>query len=343
MKIDRKDFVDALDIVMPAILNNALVPAHQCFMIDGSTVTTTDGALIIQTKLKEDTEMRCAVQAGPLLSLLKTITSKTITLEEDGAGNVLVKTPRGAIKGTFVALQSFTAPAVPQCSVITNKEGLADIVSAFNFCRYCASKNGLDVPYCGVQLRGDKVYGSDKYRIAQYTLKNPPLTVDIVIPVKFITALLKSGKSIINIDVANDYIVVELDGDTTICSGLLSGDYQNLDEYLDIGDGGEVVQFSEGLPKVLERHIAFIKGVESELKVTSVKIEGNVCTLESIDKSAGKLSETLELKTKHDKVIDFNINPLFLREIVKVSDTFTYKDGMILFRTESLIFACQED
>lgn len=348
MKINRKDFVEVLNVVAPAVGQNAMVPAFQCFQIDGTEVVVTDGVLVIRAKFKEDTGLCCVVPAPQFKTLLSGMSAKNIDLVEDGDGQLVVKTVKGSIKGTFATISNFSPSAVPEIELKSlSEDGFRGLAAALSFCRYSTSKDEANGPYCGIRIAGTKVYSTDKYRISRYEIGEQVLVEDVTVPLKFVAVLLKHRDQIAEIGTDNGKILMaKLKDGTLLYTGLLEGEYRDLEEYFPKDTAsGQTVEFPKELSETLERHIAFLKNVDVTCMLMNIKIVGNTCTLTSVDKELGTVTEDLQLaapRAAKAGKIEFDINPLFLREVVEVSNTFTYKDGKILFSAEGLSYLCSE-
>lgn len=344
MKINRQEFVEVLNIVAPAVGQNAMVPAFQCFQIDGDEVVATDGVMVIRAKFTEDTGLHCAIPAPQFRTLLSGMRAKEIDLEDDGEGHLVVKTVKGSIKGTFTTIANFSPLAVPTCELKTMEDDFKGLIAALSFCRYSTSKDEANGPYCGVRITGTKVYSTDKYRVARYEIGEQVLTEDATVPVKFVVILLKHKNSIAEMGIEDGRVlIVKLKNGTLLYTGLLEGEYRDLEEYFPTDmDGGAVVEFPEELSEILGRQIEYLKNVDATNMLTNIKIVGNICTLTSVDKELGKLTEDLELAVSQKDEIEFDINPLFLREVVEVSNTFTYNNGKILFSAGGLSYLVPE-
>ena len=342
MKIDRLALIESLDMVAPALGTNVLVPAFQCFQFDGHKISATDGATVIRTECGIDTGLSCVVPAPQFLSLLKSLTCKEIEIEESKT-NIVVKTVRGTVKGTFTTVVKVAPLPIPDCAMIQGGE-FSVFMDALNFCRYNVSKDEANGPYCGIRIDGNTAYSTDKYRIAKYDLGAKYFDTPITVPIKFVNALLKHRNEVVELGAKDDrFLVAVLTDGTILYSSLLEGVYRDLEEMFPAADSEFTkVEFPELLKDMLDRHIAFLRNIDVTSKLIKVSIADKTCTIVSTDKDLGTLEEELELAASVGNQIEFDINPLFWKDVSQISNEFNYYEGYILFLTDKLTYLCRE-
>jgi DNA polymerase III sliding clamp (beta) subunit (PCNA family) len=348
-KIEKADFVKSLDRVSPAIGVNVLVPAFQCFQFGDGFVTATDGVIVIKSKC-ESGGLESTVPGPQFLSLVKSLGGKTISIEAEGE-NVIVKSARGAVKGTFATVTRTDLPPIPECEMVESEDNFARLVDGLNFCRYSVSKDETTGPRCGVRVEGTKCFSTDKFRIARYNVEVDHFGTPFTVPLKYANVLIKYKKSIRKMGLHKDtHLVVELEDGTILYSSLLGGEYRDLNPFFPSEDAEfKSIEFPEALHPVLERHIAFLKDVETMGMVMTVSIVGDKCSFKSVDSELGVLEEELDLSTPVDVDLVFPINPIFWRDVSLKCSEFKYTgtkendDELILFITEDLAYLCRPD
>ena len=75
MKFDRKEFVEVLEKVCPALGTNVLVPEFRYFQIAGDRIQTTDGVIIMEAAFSKDTGLNCSIPSE-VLTLLTSLDAK---------------------------------------------------------------------------------------------------------------------------------------------------------------------------------------------------------------------------------------------------------------------------
>lgn len=348
MKINRIKLIESLDKVTPALATSDLVPVNQCFWIYGKHVTASDGTLTINASLPEDIDIKCAVPATQLLALLKSMTSETIMLDVDSTkGLFLVKSPRGAIKGKFTFMDYPSDVGMIKNPKIKKSENdFKGLLDGLRYCQYSVSKNGASGVYCGIHVNGKMLFSTDKSQISKYDTGEDIFVGELTLPIKFIKVLLKNEGNIDKIGMStNNIVVVRLKDGTKIYSALLDGEYEDVGKYFpkNLKDGIEL-KFSHGLAEAIDRHIAFLKNIDSSVMFTNVEIQKKKCFLTSIDPELGELREVLDLDIDTEQAFTFDINPIFLREIADMTEvvSFVYKDGILLFEADELTYLCTE-
>jgi hypothetical protein len=345
MLIKRSKLISKLRKVLPALGTNVLVPAFQCFQFKDGILTTTDGAMVVQTELGDaDFKINCAIPGIPFLSLLDNLTGEDVDIiysEENS--NIIVKNARGTVKGTLVTNTQNLPLDVPvlQQEMFSTKEKISQLLEGLGFCRYNVSKDSTTGPLCGLHIKGENIYSTDRFRIMRYTFaKDPILGACCTFPVKFVNALLKVKDEITNIGVEENTVLVTLEDNTKIWSGLLLGNYVDIDPFIPADISAfSTIRFPEKIKSMLVKHIDFLKDVDpvdKDMKISLSK-EGK-CRFISIDKNLGILEEEVDTNSVIPEDIEFIVNPLFLEDISTICSEFFYKDGLVVFKTEKLTY-----
>ncbi|MHA2023815.1 MAG: hypothetical protein ACTSWQ_09160 [Candidatus Thorarchaeota archaeon] len=349
MKINRENFVAALEKVRPALGINVLVPAFQGFIIKGRSVTATDGVVVINTKAVEDTGLDCVVPGPQFYDLLKKLKDNTVELKQEKE-SLVVKSKRGAVKGTFTLISKIELPSPPDCDVVAG-ESFNQLATGLNLCRYSVSKDETTGVLCGVHVRGNKIISTDRYRISMYQMDDLKFDTPFTIPLKFVNILVRCGTKVDSVGVSEDnQMIVMLEDGTLLYTGLLVGEYKDLTGFFpDDKKDHKTIRFPDKLEPVLERHITFLKDIEPTGKVTNVTLSAKKCRLNSSDMNLGELEEVLDLVDELEGEVAFPINPMHWRDVSKICSEFLYypeaEDQMelILFRTDNLAYLCKPD
>jgi DNA polymerase III sliding clamp (beta) subunit (PCNA family) len=350
MKLERAKLVESLEKVSPVLGSGDLVPAFKCFQFHGKDILATDGVMVIVTPFKEEVGLHCAVPGVQFLDLLRSLKGKEVILEHQD-GKVLVKSSRGAIKGTFSTVEKIDFPTWPKCEMVGSESGFSEFIEGINFCRYSVSKDETTGVLCGVHIGGNRVYGTDRYRIARYDLDKKVFDNPCTIPLKFVSIMVRNKGSIEKIGLkGSEHLIVELKDGTVMYSGLLEGEYRDLNQFFPSADANfTTIEFPEKLSPVLDRHISFLRGVVPTDLVVRVTIEGNKCKMMSVDKELGMLEEDLDLVEEAGKELQFSINPVFWKEVSALCNEFHHtgdsKEGneLILFITDKLMYLCRPE
>jgi DNA polymerase III sliding clamp (beta) subunit (PCNA family) len=157
MKVNRKQLVESLELVYPAVGISAFVPEFQNFRFYNNKVQTTDGVMKIETVLPDEMNLRCSVPAAPFLHLLKSLDEDEIELSLD-KNELSVITDK--IEGTFATapIDKFNLVVIPVGA--THSIYHESLIDGFKFCRYGISKDQTLGPLCGVRLDAKSLFSS---------------------------------------------------------------------------------------------------------------------------------------------------------------------------------------
>lgn len=345
MKVNRKQLVDVLEKVAPALGFNVLVPEFQNFQIDGNRIQTTDGVMLIDTALPVDTELKCAIPGAPFLHLLQSLNDEEVELIYKD-GTLSVKTNR--VKGVFTTSTITSLKNIDdllQEPVVGISGNLSDLIQGFGFCRFGVSEDKTSGPLCGVRIESDSVFGTDRYRIVKWSLKTAS-SIKCSLPLKFVNVVLKYKDEILSMHyVEDERFIVMLEDGTYIGTAVLAGDYPDLLQYFPNASVASYreVELVDDLTDVLERHISFLKNVNEIDKEITIKICKDKCIVSSIDKELGTLREELKVSSEEDPEVEFHVNPVFLKDIMRVCSSFKYYayEGLVLFKADELEYLVQ--
>lgn len=337
MKVNRKQLVESLELVYPAVGISAFVPEFQNFRFYGDKVQATDGVMKIETTLSKDIDLKCSVPAAPFLHLLRSLDEDEIELSLD-KNELSVITDK--IEGTFATapIDKFNPVIIPDKAI----HGIyhESLIEGFNFCKYGVSKDQTLGSLCGVKINEKNMFSSDRFRISKWNFQELFYLPGFVcsLPLKFVNTLIKYKDQLKGIWYVKNKMMGALAGkNTQIVTDILTGDYPKLDEYFSsLGEYIEI-EFSSGLQSVLERHITFLSDVDSIDKEITIRVEKDTCVFATSSKSLGTLTEKLKLVNPVTTKIEFCISPLLLKDIINQVSSFKYftKEKLVLLETEN--------
>lgn len=341
MKVNREKIVEALEIASPALCTNPLVPAYQCFHIRGDHVVTLDGVMLINSLLETDIEINTSVPGASFLHLIKSLKEEFIELVVD-KDNLCVKTDK--IKGTFAQVDSGGC-VEDVCVMGSRNKCLPSFLEGLSYCRHSVSSDATSV-LGGVYVCGNTLYGTDRYRIMRYRFSEEGEEtlireddIAFVLPVSFINTVLNVESRITDAGLFDGKFRAKLDNGSVISTTISTEDYPSLDKHFEI-DMSEFqkIQFPKDIKEVIDRHIDFQKAVSGEKREVTITIDEDDCNILTIEEELGKLDESLSLPTKVSIPVVFVINPLFLQDILKVSEEFWCcpEKYLVLFLTKDL-------
>ena len=337
MKINRKQFVEALQKLSPALGINILVPEFQYFQIEGNHIQAFDGVLLADLILPMDIGLTCAIPRE-VLGLLSSLSVEEVDLVIKN-DDLQVRTDK--LEGKFSVIippkfQSLSQIDADDVKFI-DPELFTDVVEGLSFCRFGVSKDATAGPKCGVHICKDKIFSTDRYRVVKWNL-DADSKVECSIPLKFIDLLRRNRNEISSLGCIEDktLIMILKDG-TYISTCLLQGEYPKLLQYFPDSVDYKQVEFGESLVSIIDRHLALLKDVNSVDRETMIEAREGVCTLTSEVPERSNLVESIDVEMENGAEISFSVNPTFLKEISSRCSSFKYFDkGLILFETEKL-------
>ncbi len=337
MKFDRKEFVEVLEKVCPALGTNILVPEFRYFQIAGDRIQTTDGVIIMEAAFSKDTGLNCSIPSE-VLTLLTSLDAKEVNLvvKDD---KLEIKTRK--LEGAFAILippkfQELKLMGTVDMKLIDPKL-VDDVIAGLGFCRFAASKDHASGPRIGIQINRDVLFSTDRFRVLRWNLVGNT-HIECVVPVKFVDLLKKHQSRIARLGcIENKTFVALLNDGTYITTCLLRGEYPKLLEYFpEPSAERKHVEFGNNLSTAIDRHLVLLKNVDTCDREILVEIKEGVCTLTSEVPERSNLVEHLDVEMAEVfEEIGFSVNPLFLQEITSRCSNFEYfLAGLILFETE---------
>ncbi|MHA1591478.1 MAG: hypothetical protein ACTSUP_03305 [Candidatus Heimdallarchaeaceae archaeon] len=337
MKVNRKNLVNCLKKVFPVLVSNPIVPEYGFFHIQNDLIWSTDGEVIIISPLQEKTGIECSVPGISFLHLLESLKKDDIEIKQD-AGQLHVMSGK-KVKASFAVFEVGEMPQIHVTSkIVSVPEELSRFVEGAGFCRFVVSKDRTAGALCGVRVQEGKMFASDRYRILRYILSKSFSDISCTLPLKFVDILVKYKKEIKTVAHAEDVMfIAKLEDGTTISSSLLSGEYRDVEEFFPCSEVFQEVKFGKDIGEILDRHIEFLREIHSLDKEIEVNIQKDICVLVTEAGTLGDLKEEMSASCT-DKEVKFTMNPLLLKDLVKICPTFKYfpEEEVILFEKDEL-------
>jgi len=303
MNIKRKELVEALECVYPAIGTNALLPVFQNIKVSGKTVEGTDGSIKIETQLSQDIEMEFCVNGSGFLGLLRSLRCEDINIELKG--NMLhVLTSK--LEGNFKLTENAKFPRIQFSEEVAGLEDPEGLSLALSMCKLGVSQDETAGVLCGVMFtpagEGENtyLYSSDRFRILRAKWNNP-YTKPFSLPIKFIDILQKVMNKVILMDFTGERFQVELEDGTKMSTLVYGGEFRDLGIFFPGEDAANVViGFDDEFKDIFNRHTQFVKGMDMVDKEISIHISEGVCRLKHmpISWASWKRKPVLTLKKR---------------------------------------------
>ena len=330
----RKQLIEALDKLLPAVANSPLSAEMGTFRFAGDTLRATDGLTMIQVKLPESTGLDCCIPAPKFRKLLDTLSGDEINIEQDGDD---VKVKAGKVRAKYKALIEPGLLDNLDFEVNDWKPMDKPLIRAIKLARFAASLDASRGPLCGILLDTGGVLASDGFRIAhakplEATLAGDPfvLTLDLAAQVD------KYSDKITGWARKDDIIYFRIGDDTIVAGKRVVGQYPDALEFLEQAkDLADQVVFPEATRESLSRHLEQQADVPELDRDVEIKLAGNELTISS-GSTGYSLEETLELDGEVGSKIRFKIHPRFLSDILGRSRRMKYDSEakFILFEAD---------
>jgi len=337
MKIDRKEFVEVLEKVRPGIGGNVLVPEFQYFQIDGSRIQTTDGTVVITAKFPLDTGLNCSVPQE-VFRLLASLDAEIVDLVVE---NDMLSVKTSKLEGEFAVLTPAKFKVLDTVDAedvkLVDPELINDVVEGLGFCRFAASKDKTSGPRTGVQINGNTLFSTDRYRVLKWNLDGDT-GIKSSVPIKFIDILKRYQSRISQLSCLETIktFVAALDDDTCISTSLIDGEFPKVLKYFpDPSAEYKCVEFENNLSFAIDRHSGLLGAVDACDREMLVEARAGICTLTSQVPEKSNLVEQVDVEMVAGEEISFSVNPIFLQEITSRCSSFKYfTNGLILFETK---------
>lgn len=167
--VNREQLLGELESVTPGLSKREAIEQASCFVFkDGKVITFNDEVACFQ---KCSVKLDGAVQAQPLLDLLRRLTDDEVTVlteEKDGAHEFIIKGKRGRAGLTFEA-----AVLLPVDKIEIPKKWQdlhKDFTDAVNMVQHCASNDESMFAVTCVHIAPGFVEATDRVQIARYEL-----------------------------------------------------------------------------------------------------------------------------------------------------------------------------
>jgi hypothetical protein len=333
IKINKNDFLRAVEKVMPAVGGSGFRTPLQCIHINKNYVCALDGLLYIQAFLEKSCDVVCSVFAEPLVNILKSISDEFIDI--DLSGNVLkiigsnTSSDLSCVSDTEKFLNSsFYTNLDTNNTNNFSKDILDGMAKVIPF----VSKDVNQMAFCGVNINNN-VYATNRYDLVKYEVEPYDNNFkNITLPIKLVKLLVGIPVDNYNgVVVENNHIKVYCVDNVFIYSMLLLDSYPSFEHKFneaDVNNNWVELNFVSvvDVVNIINNHIQFQKSLTKDSKNISIQIQKNIATLCSQDAKFGCIKN--EIPCNCDKDIKFNINPIMLKEALSDNAKIMFNSEM---------------
>lgn len=289
MKVNRKELLDKLGIIAPALADNNLVPMLTHVWLHNGALTAFNDHIAISAPFEYNDDI--AVPGSVFIAMLNAAQNNEATLEANAAGSLVFKC--GTMRGTLAVMREdfdsmFQMPDVANTQVVIAvtdelKEAFATCAKSSNPVSHRSESQGITIVSDGTSV---STYGTDGISIVRVTVAgieaNP---CQVIVPRSFCEELLRLSKGnteppILYIE-ENKFALVEFADDVKLYGRIINSespiDFEHLLE-LHAGATGEPIPLPKQFNTMLRRAIV-VTGTATDIFTNIVVIDGKLRSL----------------------------------------------------------------
>lgn len=312
MEINTEDFATIVKALLPGTKGkNTSIQTERIIFKDGFAGTFND-KMAVSWEIDLG-NINCSVSATDLDKVLSGV--KEDTIEIDLVDNKLILES----KGTKAKISTFTDSSLLEDFYNTLefdsldwKELPEDFIPKLSLAKFSCSNNEFDPQnlFC-VQIANNFIYSGNGYRCTKMECKTG---FTCLIPKQAVDSITKfSDVSEYVLD--NGWIHFANEDGGIISSKIVKGKFPNITKILESFPGGTNITLTKSLIQPLEDIDKLLAKDADFLKTVNITIDKGKTTLKG-RKEGLTITKTITNKFK-EKKIDFNISPIFLKELLK--------------------------
>lgn len=324
MLIKRQELMAALEEVKPGLANKDIIAQSTSFVFNGDSITTFNDEISVFKPFQSGFEG--AVRANELYSLLGKIKDEEIDVQVEGS-ELIVKGKRSK---AGIRLEADIQLPIDEVDIehVDFIDLPENFIKAISIASYCAAKD-LSKPHLTcVCINEGEVIASDNFRIIMVDFTGSLDSDQILLPASVVKFLAKYDVK--KLSHSPGWIHFHADDGLIFSARVLAGDYPQVEQYFKIK--GHELQFPGGMIEILDRAGVFTVG-STNGDFVSIAVEDRTMTIKG-EGDYGWLQETANCRYKGGK-IEFQVDPSFLRDILKDLRKCIVGDGTLLFEGEN--------
>jgi DNA polymerase III sliding clamp (beta) subunit (PCNA family) len=333
-KLNTQNLKDALEKVKPGLANKEFIETTTHYLFYQNKIITYNDKICISFNLDffpiSFAEKIFSVKAKDFYNIIKTIKSSEFTCKvsdktfkiksTDTEASININTEDMSVKNMYDDLYN----PQPKFKALENAE---DFMKALSLCRFSASKDATNQNLYCVSVTKDRICSADNYRASYYNIEeNIP---SFLIPATSVNELINYNVG--KICVMDNWVHFETDENLRFSSRLVAGDYPDLSPMFEKKKSQKIILPSE-LSSILSEVSVMSQGDTDFEKEVDIHIENNVLSCTS-KKDIGWLKKKMKIDS-HNKDFSFQINPVFLAQILNKSDQIEITDNIAYFATD---------
>lgn len=333
--MNRKQLLETLELVRPALADDGLVPVFTNFCFDGGYVHAyKDKIGIIAPCEVQDT---FGVHGKTLMDMLRAASASDILLDMD-AENVLLKSGRSKMKLPFMPKSEFLfeEPENEQWSVMVSID--EELLIAFQLCLVTSSTDNTMPAFMGVTVRGGKqthLYSCDGDALSRYRLGiKDTADVQLTIPSEFCEAMLriadKTGIKHGELYINGEWACAEFGNNFKVYGRIIENN-EALDYEAQIKRVIKVDPKWIEIPDEFDGALGRARVVaDQEGKPTTLVVEGGKLTINT-DTHVGNVKDVLKID-KDQADVKASVSAKAIQRAVGICEEFALFDNCTLYR-----------
>lgn len=297
--MNRKTFLEKLDVVKPCIKNDSILPIFGQIHINKTYVESFNGVQGIKVDFGEDALVQTCVKGDLISRLSETYSSDTLDLSVTNDILFVKDNKKAVAKLATTPVTEYISPFINKSKELTLIGLNDDIINGFEKCLVTSNKNKIQENQHGVIVKYDdkglKLYSTDGKRISKYITdiqpSVPPSNINVIFPEQFCELLVQQfNKSKVGELSIGQNDVVAIFPDVEIYSKIHTNEEVGIPDFekelskFDIANT-KTIPIPDEFSKAVKRGtIIFDKGdkaIEFVFKDKSLKINGSsgICTI----------------------------------------------------------------
>lgn len=334
MKIDaRKEFLDKLSILKPAIAKAGMIPGLSHIWFDGEYVSAFNGGLGIQIAMESD--LKCGVPGEMLLRLLGTSTLSTVSLNPVNKGEA-VEVLLGRAKSVIGALEPDQS-VWPFPDERTGSKLKVDELMIEGL-RKCLMINPS--PATRLEHKGVIVVPVDKSSLYLYTTDSKSmvrvhieqantLKKPVLLPRELVKEMVDDCPAGAIVYVADEFFVADADGISIYCNALDTEELQDLNKVVAsvLKKHGDMAKIPAGFASAVDR--AAILAGEDDPDVT-ITIDGKAVKMTGkYSQGTNELAERMVLEEEFGQA-EIKVNSVSLKGALVYGEKFSIEESSLI-------------
>lgn len=327
--MNRRQLVEALELIRPALASSNVIPVFQCFTFKDGEVTAYDDQIAIVGPT--DCESSFGVHGASFLGLLSNSGAEVVELTLENQ-EVKIKLGKSVSKLPYIAVEDFLFDQTEAGDFSGDLDVTVSLIEAMRLCLETVSSDETQIALHGVTLQGDTMYSCNGDTITRVRLKKGIGKNRILMPTKFCTSLIKLWDNLqatkAKLSFSEKWVHFKVADEWSVFGQVLEIkepiDFEALIKRTMKGKATPVAVPAE-LNEALAR-ARVLADVES--KMTAVTISAGKMTLLT-ETPQGEVKDTLMIKDHVD--IEANVNASHIQKALKICDTMAIQDNCTVF------------